>query len=577
MANQTIGNLSIKLGLAATDFEVGIRSAEKRLNAFAASAASPFDRVRQLGGGVQAMIGTPMATALASAQKFVQTVPGLDKTWGKLLDPSAAMGEVESVFDRTLTLSREAKRLGIAPQFLRSVQLAAGADADAMQGVMQKFQIHLGQLKSGSAESKRLFEHWGMDPAKMKGLGGEDAFKSFLDRYKEIGDHDMQMAFGRAFGGRGATGAQTAMENGTAAVEKYTKRIEEEGIATDALIEKAKALAAVRKEGKVSVEGFWNRASEGGLGDMRIGIEELATKGTRGKGAKDLAGGAWNSWLDLNGWLFGDTKEIQYKGDYSAQAKKADADAAVEKQRQLNESAEEVVEKFEQQARHATLGADAVERQKLAEMKINETYLKRFDAAVKQREAGDATKQLEKLNESLEAQYQTFGKSAEEAKRYELAIKGASGAELDYNRRLTDGLDLMRESKAIREQNVTPLEKAERDQVRLDQLLASGNLDQTSYAREAQRRLGGALSDIERQRGQLSGDVRSAPVLAGTQEFGQLLTDSGRQKDDLGDIKENIKKLAESKTAEESKAKIGDILSLLRAVQRQLGVADAPP
>ena len=225
------------------------------------------------------------------------------------------------------------------------------------------------------------------------------------------------------------------------------------------------------------------------------------------------------------------TQELLRQKELEAQAKEL-ADAIIG----VNAELQNQVDTFGMSATEAKLFA-------LAQQGATEASLESARALAQQVETLNQKKAVDALNTSLQEQINTYGMTSQQIAVYRLRSQGVSDDLLrhtvslhkqlaaldDQKKAMEDQQKLLDKGKQVTDQYLTPQEKFLKQQSELNNLLAVGAINRTTF----DRAMKGATDELEKLEGQskiqITFDFDNEAVRAGSSEFRKLLAEaSGR-------------------------------------------------
>lgn len=257
MGKTTIGDLVVKVTASADAFDRVMTGAEKRMAKFGASAANPLNKLTSGLGSVAGMISSPVSTITAPFEELKSLIGKLPG--GELSLLRSGLGDsgraIDNVLDRYKTMTRESERLGVSPQFFKSLQLAMGSDADMIENVMGKFAKTLSELRAGDEGTKRKLANAGIDPEDLNSANDmEDAFRRVA---KAIGESsNMTEKHGKALAAFGKSGLAIipTLSEGTDKLEHWEQRVGEMGLVSPDMARRIKQFRDMKRELKLETE-----------------------------------------------------------------------------------------------------------------------------------------------------------------------------------------------------------------------------------------------------------------------------------------------------------------------------------
>lgn len=207
-------------------------------------------------------------------------------------------------------------------------------------------------------------------------------------------------------------------------------------------------------------------------------------------------------------------KELKQRIEEMAGTEVADVAQAVQidQAQEMDEGQLEALNKlYDEGARLNEAMRTPAEQYAITQQKLNELHrMGAIEAWTYQRAMEAATEEFEEASrgpwddylENLEEQIETFGASAREIELWTMITEGATDAQIKQAEAFHAQLDaleehekLMERGKAVTEQYLTPLERFEKTQKELNELLAEGAISQETY----DRALEDATSKLEEQ------------------------------------------------------------------------------
>lgn len=257
MAKRSIGELVTVLSVSSERFDQGLANAEKRLTAFAKTAASPLKFGMGAVSGVGGILGS-VGAFTRPLSDFMSKLPGPDD-WAHLLDPERATRAFNELQGSLVELGRESSRLGISPQFLKSLRAMAGEDAPAAESALNKLFLTIG---SGTPEAIGKLERWGLSWEELRKSTPEELLGAIADKYKSLDDPLDRAAMRFDLAGKGAAALHKVLKGGKDAIEEYVETIQKLGIATPRQVVMAEMARDIQKGERLEYEGFTANAFE---------------------------------------------------------------------------------------------------------------------------------------------------------------------------------------------------------------------------------------------------------------------------------------------------------------------------
>lgn len=158
--------------------------------------------------------------------------------------------------------------------------------------------------------------------------------------------------------------------------------------------------------------------------------------------------------------------------------------------------AEDLIEKYHQQAITAGMTAEQIELLNTTKALGSEHYLsialrENQELAESAKKHADATKEITDFNTAMQLQIATFGMSAEQAKLYKAQLAGVDEGLLRQSKQLIDAVDaqdrlnqMYEEGAALMRKHLTPLEQYDQQVQHLMDLWGSMAIDDTTFFQE---------------------------------------------------------------------------------------------
>lgn len=303
MAKVDIGNLVVKISGNAEALDKEIQGAERRLTGFANKISSPLNALRGLGGGITNLVGGPINSLITDVTRFTGLIPGLGAISEVLAHPLEAAKESMERLDK---LGEDASRIGLDTQFLRGLQIAAEAEVGSIGSVMPKLLKFQAQLRSGSEDliqpggttaAKKALER-GLDISAWKAANPEELFFLFAKGAQKAAQSGTEFAFATEIAGKGAANFMNTLMN-PEGVEHYVKNVREASVATKENVMLASMWDDVLKDVAIQREA----AQESMLsktGMIGMGWDKMKAR-QYGSGSDDIAAGIANAINSLVG------------------------------------------------------------------------------------------------------------------------------------------------------------------------------------------------------------------------------------------------------------------------------------
>jgi hypothetical protein len=488
LARYDVATLAVKLTADAQGFEKTLQGAERKMNTFATKITSPLNALRGFGSGISDSIGKPFGTLLTDVTRFTSLIPGLGAASAAMAHPIQAANEA---MDRLDKLEEASARIGIDPQFLRGMQIAAEGEAGAIESVMSKLLRFQGQLKqnstdltrAGGSSAGKIAERLGLNVEEWSKANPEQLFKLFAARVQEAAGANEEFAVAADIAGRGASSFMNTLRN-PQLVEQYTQAVRESNVATKESV----ALATMWDDLKKKVSLHHESAQEkmiGSGGLLSMGLDQLGI-GDVSSGLNMLRAGAHNWVRQAMGG------EAKLPADIASEA----LNEAMKSVRRVGDQAMETEGSDWKAIRQANADMDALvkQMQQTGEMggEMSATTFNRLAqivaaarGALKKVKPGDPDDQS-KTPEKIPADAMQWWKQNEQ---------------------------LGRDADTLRQSLLSPAEKTEQELLRIQSMMGTNAIDDETYLR--------ALKNLEKglESPKLKGAKEADVDLAGGQEW----------------------------------------------------------
>lgn len=253
MATGAIGTLALKISADGADLEKALDRAQGKVANFAKGMAKPFEalqgNIKLITSSISGLLG-PAGSLIAGG--------GLAGAIFNVTDPSKAVERYEALLEKVVHTARESKKLDIDPQFLKALQFAGG-DADSVNMMLERYNRLIGEAASGSDEARGKFRRFGFDWQEMAKKGTEGVYE-LADAYKKL-DAASKQLFSREYFGRGAD-AEKLLGGGSARLKGFFAKIKGLDIDSPELIREAMADALQKKDYAIREEAATQRAAK---------------------------------------------------------------------------------------------------------------------------------------------------------------------------------------------------------------------------------------------------------------------------------------------------------------------------
>jgi hypothetical protein len=375
--NTTVGKLAIHLSGNAEGFDRMITNAERRVTGFAAKMASPLTGLVGAGASIAGIGGAAFGAFGGPLGALMSMAPG-----GQLAATSLGLthlGEsVEHTVERLGHLSSASHKTGLSPEFLRSLQIAAGPAGDDIDKMVVKFERFIGKMRVGERDltsNKTMKEKYGgfLDIEQLLRSNPENAVRSFIESIKKIDDPILRNTILMEAWGKSGAEAYKVFESNLGDIETRVKTL---GLADADLMDMVKRYKVADRELKLLKESAENKATKSGIFGVIAGQEW--EKGNVGQYIK-LKALQWGVWMgthsadDLRHYLPAPEQDHEPKINLAEQSVRNYADymeKAIASADQLSESLRQqdyALGKTPWQAK-----ADELKRMGVAQEKVNQ-------------------------------------------------------------------------------------------------------------------------------------------------------------------------------------------------------------
>lgn len=513
MAN--IGNLSVLVKANANDFSSTLEKAAKSIDRFGSTAA-------RLSGAVAA----PLEAIAAKLKNILTSIPLVGGAFAAL--PDTGEGFVkwlrEGMAD-IVDLTKAAQRLNVTTEALAGLQLAAGSSSEAMEKGLFKLSRQLGDAATGGREAGQVFEGLGLDAAQLAALPLDKTLGLLSDKFRSLASPAERAYLAYQLFGKSGYELLPVLARGSAALDAAAEKAKSFG-ASFSSIDAAGVIRAQRAFAQIdlALKGIQRQAAIAFAPVLGAVAEKFSSIFEGQNGFRDFwqqaaewaakAGAVVLEWLDaaivklkeLGGWL------QEMIGDYRS-LKDLPGNIAVNLGNSFlpfgSLNALTQLGTQGQQWAGETSKQGGIFGDLIASLKNLPAYA--AGAAAKMgvfgegtldasRQAAEAARQAEQLSNKvvelttdLQAQVETFGMSAEDAKLWKLQQEGATEAMLNQARGLSLALDSLKEFQKAQEDmakkaeevwkdSASPLEKFGEKLYELRDLFAAGLIDADRYA-----------------------------------------------------------------------------------------------
>ena len=438
---------------------------------------------------------------------------------------------VERGIQTVTTTALLAHRLGASVEGFGQLAYAArlsGVDMDSLGLALQKMQVNLGDTLLQINPALKALERLGLNATDLANMQPDQAFKKIATAISKLPNDALKASVAVDIFGRSGATLLNVLNEGEEGINKWADEASRLGVAFSGLDASRvhEAHAAMLRVGAV-VEGvanliaielspyiivatkrFMEWANTGvsmslivkaGLYALKETIIEVirVTQALIGP-LSYLVGGDWGDAADE--WFNEFAEEAQEAAAHVHEAHEAvesmipETDKLGDKVADLTKSLKLQSETFGMSATAASIYKLQVEGATEAQLELARSYA----AVIEQQEK---QKGINAISDKLKEQIDLYGKTAREIELWKAAQMGASEEELKAMKAMVDKLDaldaqkkatedqekymdnLKKKAENFYEQTRTPLEKYQAEIKELDELLASGMLDQDTYNR----------------------------------------------------------------------------------------------
>lgn len=528
MARQSVGELALSIVADAKQLESMLSTSEQKIQSWSGRISKlmtgPFAGGMvggMIGGGMSGLIDKAAGMAVDAAGKANELFEIATGTRIELEAWRSPIQSAEKAMGRLVELGKSSEDFGIGPQFVRSLQIAMGPEADKMDKVLVK-------LLKIKAETHDI----GSNENFIRKIIGEGAA---LDSAEA-----RIMRAANLVGDKQALALNELYQSGVDGLDKAIGKVEKLGLAHSENI----ALAQQWKAALKDVEKLEQAAQEKSMltgGMMGTGMSRLMA-GDTSRGIDELDQGIQN-WVNQRMGLEKELTKLQTR-EFFTQARGGVLDmlsyADPSKRGKLEDllgfvnEREGALTSIGGKASMTTI--DAVQSILKQAAQIAGPKPKTDQAAILEKQAAAAKSMQEqialgdKLAAELDIIQNTFGGSAKTIEQYSAAMGGATAANVEMIGKLHD----LKDAQAIVAANKTPMDRAREELEQLDSL--KGTLGQGEYGR-ALRRLQKQLTPEA-----LQGDREAGVAELGSQAWARAFNRSSAVDDRSGDQLEETKK-----------------------------------
>jgi hypothetical protein len=261
------------------------------------------------GKAMQSTAGIITGSIGAAQKSFASLTAGLGAITS-LVPGGSILAEVvthpfeaaQKAMDRTFDVARDAAQLGLRPEFLRSAQMLAGADAEQAQGAILKLLRLQGELKRNSSDllqpgrstAAQTLANYGLDAQGMAKLSGEKFITAIVARGNAMDNASDRIGFALDLASKKGVGLLELFEKGPQALEDSAEKMRRLGLYSEENAKQARIWRSLMKEIKFVQEEFQQAQIKtfgvAGYGLTKIGAGHLS-------GVNDVAGGLAN-WVN---------------------------------------------------------------------------------------------------------------------------------------------------------------------------------------------------------------------------------------------------------------------------------------
>lgn len=185
---------------------------------------------------------------LGRFDKTVSRVGNNIKAMGAGIALGFAISRIKNLKNELDEIGKAANRIGITTkeiQVLRDAAVKSGSSISGLDSAMERFNNTLGEARLGTGEGRKAFENLGIALTDNEGLARDnmEVMREFADRISEIEDPTLKAAYSNDVFGRSAAFMITMLQNGSAGLDEFQRKLEETGgVMEDEMIKKSEEL-----------------------------------------------------------------------------------------------------------------------------------------------------------------------------------------------------------------------------------------------------------------------------------------------------------------------------------------------
>lgn len=327
--SKSVGALNAILGLNNTDFVNKLNAAKqqsigfaKDLTALPSFAGKSMSSIAGIVTGTVGAIKGSFASLTAGVGSIAGLVPGGAVFVEAITHPILTARHELEALDQ---LGKDSRRIGLDPQFMRGLQIAAEDEASGIGAVVAKLLRFQGQLKAsgdellnaGGSSAAKIADKWGLDFEQIRQANPEQLLGIVSKKISDLNDPSLQTAAAMDILGKSAAGFMNTLRNADD-IENWVRQVRELGVASKENMHFAAAFDEAGKTLKLRQEAAAQK-NIAGAGSISIGWDWLKAGEIR-KGIEFMGAGVHNL-FSKEQWLPGELADAMREADKSMSLK----------------------------------------------------------------------------------------------------------------------------------------------------------------------------------------------------------------------------------------------------------------
>lgn len=239
-----------------------------------------------------------MEQGLSRAKGYLDSFAGKVQSFSSMIGPGLALpttigGVTSALMDagkQAVAMSKMGERLGLSTESMGTYMIASKGDLEGFETGLSHMYRTLAEARLGGENAERTFRQLGTSSAELAHMAADEALHKLADGYKALESPAMKAAVAHEAFGRNAGAMREALKGGAAGLDEAASKAREYGLAVDA------ASAKQFQQGQAAMKDVGLRYE--GL-KMRGAMYAAPLMGGLGRDIDTMLKGSWGNRLNL--------------------------------------------------------------------------------------------------------------------------------------------------------------------------------------------------------------------------------------------------------------------------------------